>query len=324
MRVLVTGGAGFIGSHVVEAYLERGAAVSIMDDLSTGSVDNIAKFLDHPAYRDKIVFHEETVLNRERVHNIVGGCDTVFHLAAAVGVKYIMENPVTSIRTNIEGTGNILASCAALSKTVLVASSSEVYGKHTHAPLLETDNIIYGPSKKSRWSYAASKLVNEFTALAYARTHGLRVVIVRLFNTIGPKQTGAYGMVVPRFITQALTNEPLSVYGSGGQSRTFVYVKDVVTAMMALIDRKDVSGEIFNVGGTEEITILELARKIIAAAGSQSGIEKIPYGAIFEDNFEDIQRRVPSIKKLQNATGFEPKIGLDTMIRSIIHHVGSK
>ena len=236
MRVLITGGAGFIGSHLAEEYLQRGDEVYIIDDLSTGSLDNIDGFQKDPRDEDRLFVHVDTILNHDLMIELVGTCDLVFHMAAAVGVRYILENPLESIKTNIQGTEKVLELCAKFKKKVLIASTSEVYGKHLHAPLVETDNIIYGPSSKFRWSYAASKLMDEFSALAYHRTIGLAVVITRLFNTVGPRQTGAYGMVIPRFVSQALNNEPLTVYGDGPQTRTFTYVKDVVWALMALMD----------------------------------------------------------------------------------------
>ncbi|MEA3232050.1 MAG: GDP-mannose 4,6-dehydratase, partial [Thermodesulfobacteriota bacterium] len=254
MRVLITGGAGFIGSHLAEACLKRGDDVYIIDDLSTGSLDNVKPLQSDRRFKDRLFVHIDSILNREPVLELTGICDVVFHLAAAVGVRYILENPLESIRTNIQGTESILALCDKFKKRVLIASTSEVYGKHLHAPLVETDNIIYGPSSKFRWSYAASKLMDEFTALAYHRTNGLPVIIARLFNTVGPRQTGAYGMVIPRFVSQALANEPMTVYGDGTQTRTFTYVKDVVDALMALMDHKDTLGEVINIGGTEEIS----------------------------------------------------------------------
>ena len=275
MKVLITGGAGFIGSHLAGACLERGDEVYIIDNLSTGSLENIEYLQKSSRFRERLFIHTDTILNHETMLELIGICETVFHLAAAVGVKYILENPLESIKTNIQGTEKVLELCAKFKKRVLIASSSEVYGKHTHAPLAETDNIVYGPSSKFRWSYAASKLMDEFAALAYHRTGGLKVTIARLFNTIGARQTGTYGMVVPRFITQALRNDPLTVYGDGLQTRTFTGVRDVVQAFTALVENDKAFGQVFNIGGTEEITILDLAQKIITLSSSKSEIKKL-------------------------------------------------
>jgi UDP-glucose 4-epimerase len=318
MRVLITGGAGFIGSHLAEAYLERGDEVYIIDNLSTGSLKNLEFLQNDQRFQNRLFVHVDSILNHETMLELIGICDTVFHLAAAVGVMYILENPLESIKTNIQGTEKVLELCAKFKKKVLIASSSEVYGKHTHAPLVETDNIVYGPSSKSRWSYAASKLMDEFTALAYYRTHGLEVTIARLFNTIGPRQTGAYGMVVPRFIAQALRNDPLTVYGDGKQTRTFTDVKYVVQAFMGLVDNEKSFGQVFNIGGVEEISIIELAKKIIALTDSRSEIVLIPYEEAFETDFEDMLRRVPSIEKVNRFLDFEPNENLDVILKRII------
>jgi UDP-glucose 4-epimerase len=318
MKVLITGGAGFIGSHLAEAYLEKGDEVYIVDDLTTGSMENIEFLQKDDRFSKRFFVHLDSILNHETMLELIGICDVVFHLAAAVGVRYILDNPLESIKINIQGTEKVLELCAKFKKKVLIASSSEVYGKHTHAPLVETDNIVYGPSSKSRWSYAASKLMDEFTALAYYRTKGLEVTIARLFNTIGLRQTGAYGMVVPRFIAQALKNEPLTVYGDGLQTRTFTGVKDVVQAFMRLVKKTEAFGQVFNVGGTEEITILELAKKIISLTGSSSEIALIPYEEAYEENFEDMQRRVPGIDKVQQLIGFKPNGNLDGILNEII------
>lgn len=320
MRVLITGGAGFIGSHLAEAVLNRGDEVYILDDLSTGSMDNIKILKETPAYKNRIFVNIDTILNRNVLLELTGICDVVYHMAAAVGVRYILDHPLESIKTNILGTDRVLEMCAKFKKKVLIASSSEVYGKHMHAPLVETDNLIYGPSSKSRWSYAASKLMDEFTALAYHRTKGLEVVISRLFNTVGPRQTGAYGMVIPRLVDQALQNRPLTVYGDGKQSRTFTYVKDVVNALIALMHDKNGVGEVFNIGGIEEITILDLAKRIIEQTGSESTIAMIPYEKAFEKDFEDMQRRVPGIDKIKKLIGYEPKTDLYTILQSVISY----
>lgn len=318
MRVLITGGAGFIGSHLAEAYLNKGDEVYIIDNLSTGSLDNIKPLQEDDRFKNRFFPHIDTIFHQDLMLELTGICDVVFHLAAAVGVRYILENPLESIKTNIQGTEKVLDMCAKFKKKVLIASSSEVYGKHLHAPLVETDNVIYGPSCKSRWSYAASKLIDEFTALAFYRTKGLNVITVRLFNTVGPKQTGAYGMVIPRFVSQALKNEPLTVYGDGNQSRTFTYVVDVVLALIKLMENDDAAGEVFNIGGVEEITIANLAKKIIKATGSKSVIEMIPYEVAFEQDFEDMQRRVPSIEKIKNLIGYYPKTDLDEILKHTI------
>ncbi len=319
MRILVTGGAGFIGSHLAEAHLEKGDEVYVIDDLSTGSLENIKEFLENNDYRARFFFTHDSILNHEKMVELVAICDRVYHLAAAVGVLYILEHPFESIRTNIQGTEKVLELCNKFKKRVLITSSSEVYGKHLHAPLVETDNIIYGPSSKFRWSYAASKLMDEFMALAYHRTNGLEAVIARLFNTVGPKQTGAYGMVIPRLVGQALNGQPLTVYGDGKQTRTFTYVKDVVDALMGLMASLKATGEVFNVGGTKEISIEDVAKRIIAMTGSDSKIEYIPYEVAFEKDFEDMQRRVPDIQKIKDYIGFEPKTDLDGILKSVIN-----
>ncbi len=320
MRILITGGAGFIGSHLAETYLEKGHEVYIIDDLSTGSMDNIKPFQKIDRFKDNLFVHINSIMNHDLMLELVGTCDVVFHLAAAVGVKTILDHPLESIQTNIQGTEKVLALCNKFKKKVLIASTSEVYGKHTHAPLLETDNIIYGPSSKFRWSYAAAKLMDEFTSLAYYRTNGLPVIITRLFNTVGPRQTGTYGMVIPRFIEQALKNAPLTVYGDGNQTRTFTYVKDVVWAFTKLMECEDAVGEVINIGGTDEITIKALARKIIAKTESSSEIVFIPYDQAFDKDFEDMQRRVPGIEKANKLVGFQPNTGLDEIIERVVQY----
>jgi len=320
MNVLITGGAGFIGSHLAEFCLQRGDSVTIVDNLSTGDLSNIRHLQLEKEYRDRLVVHTGSILNFDLMFELISACDVTFHLAAAVGVKYILENPLESIRVNIHGTEIVLNLCQKLGKKVLLTSSSEVYGKHTHAPLVETDNVVYGPSSKFRWSYAASKLMDEFTALAYHRTRGLEATIVRLFNTVGPKQTGAYGMVIPRFVSQALAGNPLTVYGDGTQTRTFTYVADVITALTGLMAEDRAIGEVFNVGGTREITVFELAEKIIDLTGSKSTIQITPYDQAFAKDFEDMQRRVPSIEKIKRLIGFEPKTDLDTILIRVIEH----
>ena len=320
MKILITGGAGFIGSHLAEACLKKGHDVYLIDDLSTGTLDNIKHLQEDSRLKDRLFVNIDTILNHEIMLELTGICDEVFHLAAAVGVRYILENPLTSIKTNIQGTEKVLELCAKFKKRVLIASTSEVYGKHLHAPLVETDNIIYGPSSKSRWSYAASKLMDEFSALAYYRTMGLKVVIARLFNTVGPRQTGAYGMVVPRFVSQALKHQPLTVYGDGKQTRTFSYVEDVVEALVSLIQTEAAVGEVFNIGGTEEISIRLLAEKIIEATASKSTIQLIPYEEAFEKDFEDMQRRVPGIDKIREVVGFQPRTDLDTILTRVIEY----
>jgi nucleoside-diphosphate-sugar epimerase len=318
MRVLITGGAGFIGSHLAEAYLNRDDEVYVIDDLSTGSEENLKHLKENAAFQDRLFVYIDTILNEPIMLELIGTCDVVFHLAAAVGVEYVLDHPLELIQTNIQGTEMVLRLCDKFKKKVLVASTSEVYGKHLHAPLVETDNIIYGPSSKFRWSYAASKLMDEFTALAYYRTRNLQVTIARLFNTVGPRQSGAYGMVIPRLVGQALANQPLTVYGDGSQTRTFTDVSDVVWALMGLMDSEKTVGEVFNIGGKGEISILDLALKIIKLSGSSSEVELIPYNKAFGKDFEDMQRRVPSTEKLRSVTGYEPTVNLDDILAKVI------
>jgi len=320
MKVLITGGAGFIGSHLAEKYLERGDDVYIIDDLSTGSLENIKHLQEDKSHKDKLFVTIDSILNHDAMLELVGTCDFVLHMAAAVGVQYILENPLSSIVTNIKGTEEVLELCNKFRKKVLVASTSEVYGKHTHAPLVETDNIIYGPSTKFRWSYAAAKLMDEFTALAYHRTKKLSVIIIRLFNTVGPRQTGRYGMVIPRFVQQALRNEAITVYGDGTQTRTFTYVGDVVDAITMLVQCPDAIGDVTNIGGAEEITMKDLAEKVKALTCSASTIKFVPYEEAYTKDFEDMQRRVPSIEKIEKLVNWKPTTSLDDILNKVIDY----
>ena len=320
MKILVTGGAGFIGSHLCDLLISRGEEVHVIDDLSTGSLENIAHLNNNPRFQYCI----DTILNGSVMEQLITDCDCIVHLAAAVGVKYVLENPLSSIETNILGTETALKLANRYKKKILVASTSEVYGKHTHAPLKEDDNLIYGPPSTMRWSYAASKLVDEFTALAYHRTKKLDTIIIRCFNTIGPRQTGLYGMVVPRFIQQALRDEPITVFGDGKQTRTFTFINDVAEAIYKLIKCEQGAGEVVNIGGTEEITIADLAAKIKDLAGSSSEIIFIPYDKAYGKDFEDMMRRVPSVEKLHSLIGFVPETTLDKILGNTIEYFRAK
>ncbi len=323
MRILITGGAGFIGSYIAEKFLEHNKEVYIIDDLSTGSLDNIRHLQNRTKFKEKLFITIDTILNDRIMSDLVEKCDAIIHMAAAVGVKYILENPLSSIVTNIKGTEKLLHLCNKFRKKVLLASTSEVYGKHTHAPLVETDNIIFGPSTKFRWSYAASKLIDEFTALAYFRTNQLPVIILRLFNIVGPRQTGRYGMVIPRFVQQALKNESITVYGNGSQTRTFTYVEDLSAAVPALLDSEAAIGEVINIGGVEEVSIKYLAQRIKKLTHSRSEIKFIPYDEAFAKDFEDMQRRVPSIEKIKNLIDWRPTTNLDMMLGKVIEYYRS-
>lgn len=320
MKVLITGGAGFIGSHLAEKYLEMGYEVYIIDDLSTGTLENIKHLQEVQNYKDRLFVVVDTILNHEAMLELIGICDIVIHMAAAVGVQYILDNPLSSIITNIQGTEKVLELCNKFKKKVLIASTSEVYGKHTHAPLIETDNIIYGPPTKFRWSYAAAKLMDEFTALAYYRTKKLPIIIVRLFNTVGPKQTGRYGMVIPRFVQQAIRNEPITVYGDGAQTRTFTYVRDAVEAIIKLMECNGSIGEVINIGGIEEVNIKSLAELVKDAVSSKSQIKFIPYDEVYTKDFEDMQRRVPSIEKLNRLIGWKPATNLEYIVKKVVEY----
>ena len=319
MNILVTGGAGFIGSHLCDYLISEGEYVSVIDDLSTGFFENIVHLQGNPRFQ----YVNDTILNKDRMDSLIQQCDVIVHLAAAVGVKYIIENPLSSIETNIRGTEIALKLANKYKKKIFIASTSEVYGKHMHAPLKEDDNLIYGPPSTMRWSYAASKLVDEFTALAYHHTKKLRTAIFRCFNTIGPRQTGLYGMVVPRFIQQALRDEPITVFGDGRQTRTLTYVGDVVGAICRIMECEEAIGEVVNIGGTEEISISELAERIKSLVGSKSEIIYIPYEQVYGKNFEDMMRRVPSSAKLNSLIGFVPQTPLDTILESTIEYFRS-
>ena len=311
---LITGGAGFIGSHLTEVLLARGDHVLALDDLSTGSLDNIRVALSHPAYR----LSEGSVSDTRTVGELAAQAQTVFHLAAAVGVQLIVEHPVHTIVTNVMGTEVVLDAARQYGCRVVLASSSEVYGKGAKVPFSEDDDVLLGPTSRSRWSYAASKMVDEFLALAYQREHGVSVIVARLFNTIGPRQTGRYGMVVPRLTRQALAGEPLTVYGDGTQSRCFCDVRDVVEALLGLAAHGDADGAVFNVGSTQEITIDALARRIRALAASRSDIVYVPYDVAYAAGFEDMQRRVPDTARLSRLTGWQPRRSLDETLHAVI------
>jgi UDP-glucose 4-epimerase len=314
MRILVTGGAGFIGSHLAEALLSEGHEVYVIDDLSTGSIDNISHLKSQPAFHYSI----DSVFNDSLVAELVDRADIVFHLAAAVGVKLIVQEPVHTIETNVHGTEVILRHAAKKKKLVFIASTSEVYGKSAAVPFREDADLVMGATTKNRWAYACSKALDEFLALAYWKEKKLPTVICRFFNTVGPRQTGQYGMVVPTFVSQALAGEPITVYGDGTQSRSFTYVGDVVGALLKLMVEPRAIGEVFNLGNSEEVTIRALAERIKAHTGSDSPIDVIPYDEAYEAGFEDMPRRVPDLTKITQLIGYEAKVGLDEIIKRVV------
>ncbi len=314
MKALITGGAGFIGSHLAERLLRDGQEVTVVDNLSTGSLKNIESFKKHP----KFDFVEGDICDAELMEQLVEKCDAVFHLAAAVGVKLIADRPVHTIETNIGGTEVVLNVTNKFVKKTLIASSSEVYGKNEAVPFSEDDDIVLGSTRMSRWSYACSKAIDEFLGLAFYQQYGLGVVIGRFFNTIGPRQTGRYGMVVPRFIQRALRGEPLSIYGTGRQKRCFCYVQDLVDAVIGLMNCEEAAGKVYNIGSTEEIAIEELADKIIEMTGSKSKKEFISYEKAYGRPIEDMMRRVPGLERIKETIGWEPKTNLSETLQIII------
>lgn len=316
MRVLITGGAGFIGSHLSDALLARGDDVYIIDDLSTGSMDNIQHLADSPRFHYAI----DSVRNAPLVAEMIDRCDVVVHLAAAVGVRLIVNSPVQTIETNVHGTEVVLAAASRKRKKVLIASTSEVYGLSEDVPFREDGAIVLGATSKGRWAYACSKAIDEFLALAYYREGRLPAVIVRLFNTVGPRQTGRYGMVIPNFVSQAISGAPITVFGTGSQTRCFCHVRDVVRALLALLDHPGAVGEVLNIGATEEVSMLELARRVKALTGSASEIVFVPYAEAYEAGFEDMPRRVPDTAKARKLIGFAPTATLDDILRSVIEH----
>ena len=316
MRVLITGGAGFIGSHLSDAYLKRGDEVFVIDDLSTGSIENIRHLKEHPRFHYTI----DNVNNQPVTAELVDQCDVIFHLAAAVGVKLIVESPVRTIETNVHATEVVLSLANKKKKKLLVASTSEVYGLSTEVPFREDGNLVMGATTKGRWSYACSKAIDEFLALAYWREKKLPTIVVRLFNTVGPRQTGQYGMVIPTFVKQALAGRPITVYGSGKQTRCFCHVGDVVGALVKLMDNSKSVGEVFNVGSDQEITILDLAKRVKELAQSDSEIVLVPYDEAYEEGFEDMPRRIPNITKVNQHIGFSPEMNLDGILRSVIEY----
>ena len=317
MKALITGGAGFIGSHLAERLLELGHDVLVLDNLSTGSIENIA----HLKTARHFSYVIDSVTSESLLAEMVDSSDVVFHLAAAVGVKLIVEQPVHTIETNVHGTEVVLKHANKKKKLVFIASTSEVYGKSADVPFRENADVVLGPSAKHRWAYACSKLIDEFLALAYWKEKKLPVVIVRLFNTVGPRQTGRYGMVLPTFVRQALSGHPITVFGDGTQSRSFTYVSDVVDALIALASEPRAVGEVFNIGNMGEISIGALAERVKAMACSDSPIQLIPYDQAYEAGFEDMPRRVPDTSKLRALIGYEPRIELDEIIRRVIDHV---
>ena len=314
MRVLITGGAGFIGSHLADAYLQRGDDVLIIDDLSTGTIENIRHLKNNPRFHYTI----DSVHNQPVTAELVDQCDVVVHLAAAVGVKLIVESPVRTIETNVRGTEVVLALANKKKKRVMIASTSEVYGLSADVPFREDGNLVMGATTKGRWSYACSKAIDEFLALAYWREKKLPTTIVRLFNTVGPRQTGRYGMVIPTFVRQALAGRPITVYGNGKQTRCFGYVGDVVGALIKLMDRPDAVGQVYNIGSNEEISIFKLAEKVKELTNSESEIVLVPYDEAYEEGFEDMPRRVPDITKINELVGFRPEMTLEGILQSVI------
>jgi UDP-glucose 4-epimerase len=316
VKALLTGGAGFIGSHLAERLLADGHEVVVLDNLSTGSIDNIS----HLKGRKGFGYHIDSVTNEPLLAELIDRSDVVFHLAAAVGVKLIVEQPVHTIETNVHGTEVVLKHANKKKKLVLIASTSEVYGKSAEVPFREDQDLVLGPTEKHRWAYACSKMIDEFLALAYYKERKLPVIIVRLFNTVGPRQTGQYGMVIPSFVQQALAGQPITVFGDGTQSRSFTYVGDVVKAVVALINEPRAIGQVFNIGNGREITIGDLAARIRTLTGSRSEIVRIPYDQAYEAGFEDMPRRVPDISKIRSLIGYEPSVELDEILGRVIEH----
>jgi UDP-glucose 4-epimerase len=319
VRTLITGGAGFIGSHLAERLLDAGDHVTVVDNMATGSVENVCHLVGRPEFELVV----ESVLNEGMIESLIRRCDRVFHLAAAVGVRRIIDHPLLSLRTNIRATEVVLEQASRFPKPVLIASTSEVYGKNDRGALREDDDSIIGSTQITRWLYANSKATDEFFALAYHRERGLPVVIVRFFNTIGPRQTGQYGMVVPRFVQQALRDEPLTVYGDGRQTRCFTDVRDSVTAVIRLMETPEANGQTFNIGNSREVTIEALAHTVIGMTGSRAPVRYVPYEQAYQEGFEDMRRRVPDVGKLCAAIGFAPSIPLERALESIIQHFRS-
>jgi len=316
VHYLITGGAGFIGSHLADSLLSRGDEVTVLDDLSTGAIRNIRHLKDQPGFNYVV----GTLLNPPLLAELVDDADQVFHLAAAVGVRLIVESPVRTIETNVKTTELVLAAACKKKKKVFVASTSEVYGKSAAVPFREDGDLVLGATSRGRWSYACSKAIDEFLAIAYWRERHCPTVIGRCFNTVGPRQTGHYGMVVPRFVKQALHDEPITVYGDGHQTRCFTHVSDAVRAMIGLMDADHTVGEVYNLGSEKETTILELAERVKQLTESKSPITFVPYTEAYGDNFEDMPRRVPSLEKIHAAIGWEPKIELDEILQSVIEY----
>jgi UDP-glucose 4-epimerase len=314
MRALITGGAGFVGSHLAELLLSEGHEVFVLDNLSTGSIENIIHLKQDPRFHYTI----DTVSNEPVLAELIDRSDVVFHLAAAVGVKLIVEQPVHTIETNVRGTEVVLKHANKKKKLVLIASTSEVYGKNTCVPFTEDADLVLGPTLKHRWAYACSKAIDEFLALAYWKEKKLPVIIVRLFNTVGPRQTGQYGMVIPNFVRQALAGRPITVFGDGTQSRSFTYVGDVVGALVKLVQEPRAIGQVFNVGNGYEITINDLAERVKSITGSTSPIVRIPYDQAYESGFEDMPRRVPDTTRIRELIGYEPKVQLDEILDSVV------
>ena len=313
-RALITGGAGFIGSHLAESLLKMGWSVQVIDDVSTGSIDNITHLKDNPRFSYVL----DTAMNRSLMMELVDRADLIFHLAAAVGVRLIVEQPVRTMETNIKATELVLELSARKGKPVLLISTSEVYGKSERSKFNEEDDLILGATSRARWCYAASKIIDEFLAKAYYKEKKLPTVVVRIFNTIGPRQTGQYGMVVPRFVRQALLGQPITVYGDGKQQRSFTWVGDVVEAIIKLIQNPKAYGEVFNVGHTKEISILELASMVVKMTNSQSKIVLVPYDQAYEAGFEDMRRRVPDLSKIERLIGYKPSMNLPELLSQII------
>ena len=316
MNVLITGGAGFIGSHLAEEVLKRGDSVCVLDNLSTGNPINIQHLLDN----ERFTFARCSILDRFSTERYVAKSDVIYHLAAAVGVKYVMENPLKAIQFNVHGTEVILELASKWRQKVMIASTSEVYGKNGAMPYREDGDRLMGATSIARWSYACTKALDEFMALAYFKDQEVPVVIARFFNICGPRQTGKYGMVVPRFVKNALLNEPIIVHGDGTQSRCFTYVKDAVKAVVALMETEEAVGEVFNVGSTREIQIRDLAQKVIELAGSNSEIQYVPYKNVYGDGFEDMKRRVPDISKIRDLIDWRPETELDELLQKVINH----